>query len=967
MSFEIRKLDAKQPRRDINGIVFLAIAVFLAFAYYFDASTTGVLGSLFLGLGKGLFGAAAYALPPLFLFAAVDYFLDKTDVHASRRLWHIMVLLLLAAMFIQVFSFSYEDFRVSTMTEQRSYSALSAIAVLWSGSISPTDFPTLAGAAPGGLLGGLFGLGLQRILGQAGAVIFLIFSVIIELVLLVNLSFARLVRSFALGARRLGGGLSERVRGRFEDRGMSPELTRPERSEERYAEEAQAAPLSAPADGGAEISEDEAYPVVGEPLAETPLDVDYSAPVQTRGPFIDFEEREEGGAVHLSPQDMGLLGKYPEWDAGSAFRSDPDETAVFSGAPIASFDAGKSLDPLDLIFEGEAAPSEDESAFRVPDFLAHGGRRENASEALEADLNAVLLESIHDREAQREDEAAETDAGEAEVEEGGIRRFEGLDQSRFIDPHSARTAAPTAAAEGEAAPRAAQTSAEAQAPAASGAATEGKAKPAPKAEAKPYRLPPLTLLNPGASANTRSRTQEVHALGKKLEDTLRSFGVEAKVIGITNGSTITRFELSPGLGVKVSKIVSLSDDIALSLAAEGVRIEAPIPGKSAIGIEIPNKETAPVSLRGLLETPEFRGAKSKLTVALGRDIPGAPILCDLTKMPHLLIAGATGSGKSVCINSILTSILYRAKPDEVKLIMIDPKVVELSVYNGIPHLLAPVVTDPQKAANTLNWAVLEMTRRYALFAEKSVRDIKGYNDFMKQQGEPALPLILLVIDELSDLMMTTPREVEDAIARLTAMARAAGIHLIIATQRPSVDVITGVIKANIPSRIAFAVSSQVDSRTIIDIGGAEKLLGKGDMLYFPQSLPKPKRGQGAFLTDAEVERVVSFIQAQDIAGYDEEDAAAIVNTSAASAGSSKDNAQEDDLFDQAVEVLLDAGYASVSILQRRMNVGYPRAARLIDAMEQAGIIGPHEGAKPRKLLLSRAQWEARLALGDGDD
>lgn len=483
----------------------------------------------------------------------------------------------------------------------------------------------------------------------------------------------------------------------------------------------------------------------------------------------------------------------------------------------------------------------------------------------------------------------------------------------------------------------------------------------------PYQAPPVDLLREDQNQIARSANNPmIQALGKKLENTLGSFGIQATVVHVTTGPTITRFELSPGPGVKVSRIVSLSDDIALNLAAMGVRIEAPIPGKSAIGIEIPNKETSPVLLRGLLESPEFKRSTSPLTAALGRDIQGNPILCDLAKMPHLLIAGATGSGKSVCINSILMSILYRSSPDDVRMMMIDPKVVELSVYNGIPHLLAPVVTDPKKAANTLMWAVNEMVRRYGLFADKAVRDINSYNAAAQRGDEDyeKLPLILFVIDELSDLMATTPTEVEDAIARLTAMARAAGIHLIIATQRPSVDVITGVIKANIPSRIAFAVASQVDSRTILDMGGAEKLLGKGDMLYYPQSSAKPIRGQGAFITDTEVEHVLTYIKTQHTAEYDQDIANAIM-TAQPSGNKERDNEDDDELLPQALDIVVETGYASVSLLQRRMKLGYPRAARLIDALHEKGFVGPFDGSKPRKVLITQGQLLERKAR-EGD-
>lgn len=485
------------------------------------------------------------------------------------------------------------------------------------------------------------------------------------------------------------------------------------------------------------------------------------------------------------------------------------------------------------------------------------------------------------------------------------------------------------------------------------------------AEYKPF---PLNLLKADKFRQpSRENIRNIQEMSRKLEETLQSFGVEAKVTNYTTGPTLTRFELTPGLGVKVSKIVNLSDDIALNLAAYGVRIEAPIPGKSAIGIEIPNKHTQPVLLRGILEEPSFKQQceNNPLLSVIGRDISGQPIYCDISKMPHVLIAGATGAGKSVCINSILISLLYHSSPEDLRLLLIDPKVVELSVYNGIPHLLQPVVTDPKKAFGVLNWAVVEMDRRYNLFAERQVREVRSYNDVIKHfsdEDPEHLPLILIVIDELADLMATTSKEVEDAIQRLMAKARAAGIHLIIATQRPSVDVITGVIKANIPSRIAFSVASQVDSRTILDTGGAEKLLGKGDLLYFPQSAPKAMRGQGAFVTDSEVENVLNYIRSLYGENYDQSVAEAIANPESvgqSAAGGANGAGEEDELFEEALRLVVETGYASISLLQRRLTIGYPRAARLVDRLHDLGYIGPFEGSKPRKVLISMDQYLAR--------
>ncbi|MBC1607144.1 DNA translocase FtsK [Listeria welshimeri] len=462
-----------------------------------------------------------------------------------------------------------------------------------------------------------------------------------------------------------------------------------------------------------------------------------------------------------------------------------------------------------------------------------------------------------------------------------------------------------------------------------------------------YQLPPVDILAPTKVTDQSKEYDQIKVNAKKLEDTFESFGVKAKITQVHLGPAVTKYEVQPSVGVKVSKIVSLSDDIALALAAKDIRIEAPIPGKSAIGIEVANQNVAMVSLREVLENNPKNNPDEKLQIALGRDISGEAMMANLDKMPHLLVAGATGSGKSVCINGIITSILLRAKPHEVKMMMIDPKMVELNVYNGIPHLLAPVVTNPKKAAQALQKVVAEMERRYDLFSHTGTRNMQGYNDYVKKQNElneekqPELPFIVVIVDELADLMMVASNDVEDAITRLAQMARAAGIHLIIATQRPSVDVITGVIKANIPSRIAFAVSSSIDSRTILDMGGAEKLLGRGDMLLLPVGSSKPTRIQGAFLSDAEVEDVVNYVISQQKAQYVEEMIPDDIPE--------VEGEVTDELYHEAVELVVEMQTASVSMLQRKFRIGYNRAARLIDEMEQRGVVGPHEGSKPRRV------------------
>ncbi len=489
-----------------------------------------------------------------------------------------------------------------------------------------------------------------------------------------------------------------------------------------------------------------------------------------------------------------------------------------------------------------------------------------------------------------------------------------------------------------------------------------------------YCFPPLSLLNESKAADEVASANEKNATAELLMQTLREFGVSAKVVDVSCGPTVTRYELQPSAGVKISRITGLADDIALRLATTGVRIEAPIPNKAAIGIEVPNRVSGSVCLRDLIGSKEFGEARSKLTVALGKDIGGQIVLADLAKMPHLLIAGTTGSGKSVCTNSMIQSVLFRARPEEVRLLLIDPKQVEFGIYNGIPHLLVPVVTDPRKAAGALGWAVNEMLRRYKLFAENSVRDLGVYNELAKTSDTlEVLPQILIVIDELADLMMVAANEVESNICRLAQMARAAGMHLVIATQRPSVDVITGLIKANIPSRLALTVASAVDSRTILDTGGAEKLLGKGDMLFMPVGFAKPMRVQGCFVGNREVESVVDFLKSTEAQQYDESVIEEIDRQAQSTEKSSKSSADDDgndggdEMLPQAIEVVVEAGMASTSLLQRKLRLGYARAGRIIDEMEQRGIVGPHEGSKPRQVLITRQQWLEMNMLRPDDE
>lgn len=495
-------------------------------------------------------------------------------------------------------------------------------------------------------------------------------------------------------------------------------------------------------------------------------------------------------------------------------------------------------------------------------------------------------------------------------------------------------------------------------------ATVKPIRPAPKTPTVEVPAIPTSLLEYSPEPDMDSVEEELNANGEKLIETLQSFGVRATMLEACRGPAVTRYELQPAAGVKISKITNLSDDIALNLAATGVRIEAPIPGKAAVGIEVPNRKVSTVRMRELIESSAFRRAESPLTTVLGRDIAGELVMADLAQMPHLLIAGSTGSGKSVCINSLIVSLLYKSTPQEVRFLMIDPKVVELGIYNGIPHLIVPVVTDPRKAAGALGWAVTEMLRRYQQFAANNVRDLNSYNrlaqerNYIDEQGMRMehMPQIVIIIDELADLMMAAPNEVEDSICRLAQMARAAGMHLVIATQRPSVDVITGIIKANIPSRIAFAVSSQVDSRTILDMGGAEKLLGRGDMLFSPIGNNKPTRVQGCFIDDREIEAVVEFIRQAASAEYDEGVMEEIERGGTQEQSGDSDSPEGDPMIPEAVRCVVEAGQASTSLLQRRLRLGYARAGRLVDEMEQMGVVGPHEGSKPRQVLITWQQY-----------
>ena len=704
-------------------------------------------------------------------------------------------------------------------------------------------------------------------------------------------------------------------------------------------------------------------PVPQEPTFDTPLTpVDEPEPTPVQLPQIDMTGRVQGDTTVISPADLtaGMAAKTASVPLGAA----PAAVAVAPEVPIVP---AAPIPTLGGSFNdtGSVVSAAWQSGRSVSDML----------DAMQAELDAPAASETNNtytapsypnvvttvRPAVRTPAAAP----------GMTRPAAETTQDSFTVPQqgeAARVRVSTAVGNSAGAPIHTPPSAAKADPNAMRLPTSEEQPP------EPYCYPSLNLFNPTRPDDEAGAAREMKKNADTLVNTLDSFGVKTTMLDICRGPSVTRYELQPQAGIKVSRITSLADDIALNLATAGVRIEAPIPGKPAVGIEVPNKIRSTVNIRSVFESQNYINMRSPLTMALGKDIAGTAQVADLCKMPHLLIAGSTGSGKSVCVNSIIISFLFRSGPEDVKLILIDPKVVELAEYNGIPHLLMPVVTEPRKAAGALGASVAEMERRYKLFAENNVREIKAYNKLAAQTGMEHLPYIAIVIDELADLMMVAGKEVEDYICRIAQKARAAGIHLIVATQRPSVDVITGLIKANIPSRIAFAVSSQIDSRTILDSGGAEKLLGNGDMLFLPVGASKPVRVQGTFVTDEEIGAVLSFIKSTSTAQYDEEMIAEMERRAVAEKGSKKGGDEDGDgggaldaMFEQAVECVIDAGQASTSLLQRRCKLGYARAARIMDQMEQEKIIGPYEGAKPRTVLVTKAEWEERKLNGQYDE
>lgn len=906
----------------LDEVILIVIIVISAVVFISQiTSKMGVVGQVIGGLFQGLLGISGVLLPVLVIIYCIWMLMSE------ERKWPLVRAFGGALFLLTVASAAYL-FHPLNVSGDLGF-AKKAMELFDSGSLTN-----------GGLIGGLFGGGLFGLLDALGSVIVLLAMLVISIILATGRSFFGAMGTLADQQKVRRQVRNEKIKNKA-DRIRQEEKMEAARLEKQEAKRRR---VMNKEDFNIELHEVEAteHPEVKETVFRQKKQ-DYS--VKKREPIYDFVKENE------------MPMEEPKQDFNVVFggKLQVDELEQGTQMPPKSTERFKVVEPLKEVAKKQepVEMTEEEAVYEKifgEDNTVENMAEETPEEAWDMESQAAALAAEAMRAAEEK-----TDFHFADLEDAEETASQEMDMLEVEEP-MAEEEMPVE----EVQPVAEEmpTDVPAAEPAKPKAQKETAQQPAAPAEPaeKPYVFPPISLLgrDPGNSGGSGILEQQKN--GRKLEMTLKSFGVEARVINVSAGPTVTRYEVSPSQGVKVSKIVNLADDIALNLAASGIRIEAPIPGKAAVGIEVPNKETKSVYLRTVLESDAFRKHPSKLAFALGEDITGNPIVTDIAKMPHLLIAGATGSGKSVCINTLITSILYKADPKEVKLLLVDPKVVELSVYNGIPHLLIPVVTDPKKASAALNWAVREMLERYNDFAACGVRDIKGFNAMKEEKGEleAKMPQIVIIIDELADLMMAAPGEVEDSICRLAQMARAAGMHLIIATQRPSVDVITGVIKANIPSRLAFAVSSGIDSRTILDMVGAEKLLGKGDMLFYPSGQAKPSRIQGAFVTDKEVEQIVDFLRKSSRPGYTQEMVDQITAVAKTASGLSEET---DEFFEQAVDLILEKEKASVSMLQRQFRIGYNRAARLMDELERRGLVGPEEGSKPRKVLITRAQWE----------
>ncbi len=936
-----KEIQKSQKNIELKGLLFLAAGLFLLASY--AGLPTGFIGQFLHDAMTYGFGLGAIVFPFIFIAMGIGYFRLKKNLVWFGGFWAAMLF------YICLLGFLHHIF-------------------------IPLDYETELTFLPqgGGIIGGLLTSALHAVAGATGSVILLVVGMLASLVLTGKLSLAALTE-------KAGDTIQDIREARRERRNVEHDVEEEHESVSRKPRQ----PVFGSSDQ--EYNEDVRKPSTFKKIlsfGQKALDKDKNSGETTPDyPWPDEAKPEdhipvERMANHDKKERPSLVQTYPEKQETVILRpvsgiitpheddSEPapwEKTAMLpeqelSEIPISHY--GETQEDAETfsgnIKTGVAAMEKEKSA------VAGNEVEKNKKDAPQSRYvltehgvmavtkggrEALAMASVAQNETDTDKTNASETAGSKNSNLAGTNKTAGTEGSDRSDAEKVSA--------GKAATQ----------------VTEEEAKKAEELQKPEYKFPPMELLNPVEKTEQRRFDADVREQCRTLEKTLADFRVNAKVIGVTRGPSVTRYELEPAPGVKVSSVVNLADDIALRLAAPGVRVEAPIPGKAAIGIEAPNTKNDMVGFREIVDCKAVRDNPSKLCVGLGKDIEGKVITIDLAKMPHLLIAGTTGSGKSVCVNTLLAGIMYKARPDEVKLILVDPKVVELTNYNGIPHLLVPVVTDAKKAASALHWAVGEMERRYKSFADTRVRDIKAYN----AQADEKMPYIVIVIDEMSDLMMVAKADVEDAILRLAQKARACGIHMVLATQRPSVDVITGIVKANIPSRIAFAVSSLTDSRTILDMGGAEKLLGKGDMLFYPIGANKPSRVQGAFVSDEELNRVTDFIKQQAIPVEDNPE---ITNTvlpsdsqkeaknAAAGDGEASEEDSQDELLDDAIRLVLDLGQASASMLQRRFRIGYNRAARLVETMEELGIVGPATGSKPRELLLSRDEVEYRFLKKD---
>lgn len=950
-----------EEHREVTGIVlfFLAVAVMLFF--YLPVAFTGVLGEASRSFFFGLLGFTAYAIPVYLLYAAIDFFFEKRAGVSKIRVVSVILFLISISSLLALISMDMEYF-AALSSEGIDVSAMKALVLLWKSGADGTIIQNATVSMkviPGGIIGGSVAIALDQVTGKTIGIMLVVVFLLAQIVTVFHISIKRAAKQTVNVINNTAKKAYTRVTAPVKP---SNTYARPSSGTTvmTYGRDTNAYPVqnsSSPFVNPARPMNKRNYPApsVGDPFNS-------SFPIDSATGFTDVEkmglasgEENNRDVINFNGKDYSTTEEHPTADF--RYNAEPKSAPVRIKKTIdtPSFLKDHTQDDfIDLTPQEVVTPDEEEPLDDMPSEILDDGAAGNDYDYSRRVRQPHVDTSIFGA-------SEETDSDIAINASSEIEGYSEVEGRMFKTPGASKPVPSNSSLDfGD-----------------SKSSLRKKDITGRAYQIRGYRPAPTKLLAEDVKAIADPNTnKELRESANKLVETLASFGInDTKVINIIHGPSITRFELTIPAGVKVSRVTQLKDDIMLAMAAISIRIEAPIPGKSAIGIELPNKKATPVHLRSLVETKEFKQSEP-LCVALGRDIPGKPIYCNLAKMPHLMIAGSTGSGKSVCINSILTSILVHASPNDVRMILIDPKVVELSVYNGIPHLISPVITDCKKAAGALNWAVAEMQRRYKLFEYAQVRDIKSFNSKCEEHGEAAnkIPLILIVIDELAELMMVASKEVETYISRLAALARAAGIHLLIATQRPSVDVITGVIKANIGSRIAFAVTSGVDSRTILDQNGAEELLGKGDMLYSPMTAPQPLRGQGALILDDEVESIVEFLNARYGSMYDEqiikdiEMASQEPEKGGSSSGSASSDGggsgSGDSLFEEAVEIVLENGSASVSVLQRRLGVGYPRAGKLIDELEKKHIIGPYEGSKPRKVLITRTEWLEIKAKGE---